>query len=103
MVLVIIQAGIWFHGQQLVDAAAREGARSGRMEGGSLEDATARAHRLIEQMNAPLDGAPTVVVTRDAQMVKAEVRGRVHSVIPGLTVEVAAQATSPTEQFEADS
>ena len=32
LILVVIQAGLWFHGSQLVEAAAQEGMQAGRVQ-----------------------------------------------------------------------
>ena len=44
LILVVIQAGLWFHGSQLVEAAAQEGMQAGRVEAGSATAAEARAY-----------------------------------------------------------
>jgi Flp pilus assembly protein TadG len=64
LVTLVIQAGLWFHGSQLVEAAAQEGVQAGRAEGGSASAAERRAREFVAELSPSIGGAATVHATR---------------------------------------
>jgi Flp pilus assembly protein TadG len=102
LIMLVIQFGLYYHAAHTAEAAAQEGARAARAQGAAASDGQRRAEEFM------VDAAPTlvsnvrVVVTRDADTAQIEVRGTVHSIVPGLTFSVHADAESPVERFRAD-
>ena len=51
MIMLVIQAGLWFHGSQLAEAAAQEGVQAGRSANGSAAAAEARARDFLGRLS----------------------------------------------------
>lgn len=102
MVLVVIQAGLWFHGSQLVETAAQEGVQAGRVEAGSASTAEARTREFIARLSPSIAATSRVGATRTADTTRVVVSGRVQQVIPGLRLAVRGEAEAPTERFRED-
>ncbi len=102
LILVVIQAGLWFHGSQLVEAAAQEGMQAGRVETGSATAAEARARQFVAGMSPSIAATTQVQVSRTADRTRVVVSGRVQQLIPGLRLTVSGAAEGPTERFRED-
>ena len=102
LILVVIQAGLWFHGSQLVEAAAQEGMQAGRVETGSAIAAEARARRFVAGMSPSIAATAQIQASRTAETTRVVVSGRVQQVIPGLRLTVSGAAEGPTERFRED-
>jgi len=102
LILVVIQAGLWFHGSQLVEAAAQEGMQAGRVETGSATAAEARARQFVAGMSPSIAATTQVQTSRTADTTRVVVSGRVQQVIPGLRLTVSGAAEGPTERFRED-
>ena len=102
LILVVIQAGLWFHGSQLVEAAAHEGMQAGRVETGSATAAEARARQFVAGMSPSIAASTQVQASRTADTTRVVVSGRVQQVIPGLQLTVSGAAKGPTERFRED-
>jgi TadE-like protein len=103
MVFAIIQFGVWYHASDVAKAAAQEGVRAARVEGGSAADGAARADRVLDDNARSLIADRQVVPFRDNDVARIEVRGSCLRVvpIPGLSLPVHAVAESPVERFRA--
>lgn len=99
MILLIIQFGLWYHAQHVVQAAAQEGSRAGRGQGATADDGERRAEQFLDVSGASLIEGPTVTSSRSTEVITVEVSGHVVAVIPGLRLPVHATAASPTEEF----
>jgi Flp pilus assembly protein TadG len=102
LVMVVIQAGLWFHGSQLVEAAAQEGVQAGRADGGSAAVAERRAREFIVRLSPSIAGSAEVHATRTPETTRVVVTGRVQQVVPGLRLGVTGAAEAPTERFRED-
>ena len=102
LILVVIQAGLWFHGSQLVEAAAQEGMQAGRVETGSATAAEARARQFVAGMSPSIAATTQVQASRTADTTRVVVSGRVQQLIPGLRLTVSGTAEGPTERFRED-
>ena len=102
LILVVIQAGLWFHGSQLVEAAAQEGMQAGRVETGSATAAEARARQFVAGMSPSIAATTQVPTSRTADTTRVVVSGRVQQLIPGLRLTVSGAAEGPTERFRED-
>jgi Flp pilus assembly protein TadG len=101
LVFMVIQFGLWYHANQVAEAAAQEGVRTARMEDGTQEAGQSRAESFMAQNGAMVEDS-SVTVTRTDETARVEVNGSIASLVPGLTFPVHAEAESPVERFEAD-
>ncbi len=101
IVFAIIQFGVWYHASDVAAAAAQEGVRAARVEGGSAQAGADRADRVLDDNARSLISGRQVVPFRDANLARVEVRGTCIRVIPipGLALSVHAIAESPVERF----
>ncbi len=100
-VLVVVQFALWQHARQVLLAAAQEGARAARAQGGTAEDGRARAVELIEQIGPDLVASPSVTVDRGLDIVSVRVRAQAVNIVPGLPLRVTATSAGPVERFRA--
>jgi len=104
MVMVIFHFAVWFHASHVATAAAQEGARAARLEGGTNDAGRARANDFLDAVGAKIiierDVKPPI---RDleAGTVRVEVTGKAYPVIPLLLLPVRAVSEGPIEQFRA--
>ena len=102
LILTVIQFGLWYHASHVAESAAQEGARAARWHDATNEDGVDRARQFIDAAASSLISDVDVSVARDAQTVRVEVRGKVQSIIPGISLPVSAEAESPIESFRGD-
>jgi Flp pilus assembly protein TadG len=102
VILVVIQAGLWFHGSQVMEAGAQEGVRAGRVEGGTVGDAETRARQFVTGISPSLGSTAAIQASRTAEVTRVVVTGRVQEVVPGLRLSVTGSAQGPTERFRED-
>ena len=102
LIMVVIQAGLWFHGAQVVEAAAQEGALAGRVESGSSAAAEERARQFVLKFSPTIAATAEVRASRWADSTRVVVSGRVQQLIPGLPLTVRGVAEAPTERFRED-
>lgn len=99
LVLLVLQFGLWYHAAHVAQAAAQEGVRTARLEGGTAEDGRRRAERLLARAGPTIVGDPVIDATRDVATAVVEVRGRSVAVIPGMRLPLRARAASPVERL----
>ena len=97
--MLVIQFGLWFHGTHVAQAAAQEGARAARVDGGSSGAGTARARSFLASLGREVVGQPQVSAERDAARARVEVRGTAVAVVPGLRLPIRAVSEGPVERF----
>lgn len=102
LIMLVIQAGLWFHGSQLAEAAAQEGVQAGRVENGSAGDAERRARDFLGRLSPSVASTVQVHAVRTAEVTRVEVTGEVQQVVPGLALTVSGAAEAPTERFRED-
>jgi Flp pilus assembly protein TadG len=102
MILTIIQFALWYHASHTAKAAAHEGVRAARVEGGTATDGRARAADFMARAAPTLVDHVTVTASRDDDHTRVEVHGSLRSLIPGLQLPVTAEADSPVERFRPD-
>ena len=101
LVLVVVQFALWQHARQVLLAAAQEGARAARAQGGTAEEGRARTLDYIQQIGPDLVSSPAVEVNRSLDIVSVEVRGQAVNIVPGLPLRVTATSVGPVERFRA--
>lgn len=99
LIFGIVQFALWQHASHVVEAAAQEGARSARLQGGTVESGKNETYLFLNQLGPNLVLDPDVSVTRDNVSARVEVKAHVESVIPNLTLPVHAVSSGPVERF----
>jgi Flp pilus assembly protein TadG len=99
VVMLILQFGLWYHGSHVAVAAAQEGARAARLEGGTAAEGEARARAFLGALGREVVGEPEVVATRDAEAARVEVRGLSVAVVPGFRLPISAVSEGVVERF----
>lgn len=102
LIMTVIQFGLWYHAEHTAEAAAQEGVRAARVEGGAATDGRDRAERFMHDAAPTLVNDVSIETARDTEVARVEVRGSVRAIIPGLHLSVHAEAESPVERFRAD-
>lgn len=96
MVMLAVQAGLYWHAHQRADAAATRAAAAAASDGGSTTDGHQAATDFLA--GAPLGNA-TVTVTLDGDAAEADVTGTAPGLVPGVVWQVQAHAEAPVERF----
>jgi Flp pilus assembly protein TadG len=99
MVMLVVQFALWQHGQHVATAAAEEGERAARLQGGTAEAGAARARQFLTELGPHLVVAPKVTARRDAATARVEVVGSAEPLVPWLRLPIHAVAQGPLEQF----
>jgi Flp pilus assembly protein TadG len=99
LVLLVVQFALWQHAIHIADAAAQEGARAARLEGGTAADGAARAREFLAQLSPTILIHPEVVARRNADTARVEISGEALMVVPGLHLSVRAASQGAVEVF----
>jgi Flp pilus assembly protein TadG len=100
LVLGVIQFALWQHAEHVVTAAAQEGVRAARLQGGTAAGGQVEAESFLAQLGSHLVTDPRVIAQRDGAQARVEVDGRVEAVIPFLHLPVRAVSAGPVEAFQ---
>lgn len=103
LVMLVVQFGLWYHAQHVVQAAAREGVRSARMDGATAALGRTRAVEFLNAAGPTIIRDPVVTADRNGDRAVVSVGGHAVNVVPGFSLPVSATATSPVERFRGDS
>jgi Flp pilus assembly protein TadG len=98
MIMLIVQAGLYFHASSIASAAAQEGARAATVQGGSIREGEDVANEFVRTLaprlldNVDVRGQPV----DGGELVRMTVRGDVTEVfrIPGVAVDFTVSETS---------
>lgn len=101
-VLLVVEAAMVRHGNQVAKAAAEDGVAAARAYGGSVAAGEAEARDTLAQLGDGLLDDVTVTVQRDPTRARVEVTGRVRGVFPGIHPTVRAATSGMTERFVAE-
>ena len=99
LIMIVIQFGLWYHAQHVVQAAAQEGVRAARAEGATAEEGAERALAFIAQVGGKSVKGAEVASERSEEGATVRVNGEAPAVVPGLGLGVRATAASPVEEF----
>ena len=99
LLMLLVQVGLWFHAMHVAQAAAQEGVRSARIEGGTEAAGRQRANEFLDSLGREILQGRTIVVTRDADVASVEVSGFAVNVIPGIRFPIDEEAEAPVERF----
>jgi Flp pilus assembly protein TadG len=102
LVLGVLQFGLWYHAQNVVETAALEGARVAAAEDGTTGAAKTRAHEVLQAglgQAAEVEGA-TASIDQDAARVEVTAQLPGLLPIPGLrSFSLSFEATAFRERF----
>ena len=101
MILVIVQFGLWYHGSHVARAAAQEGARAARLNGGDSAAGKQAANQLLGQVGENVLTAPQVNVTVDPDWATVVVDAHSVPLIAGFSLPIHAESRGPVERFRA--
>ncbi|HLY81403.1 MAG TPA: TadE/TadG family type IV pilus assembly protein [Acidimicrobiales bacterium] len=101
LLMLIIQFALWYHATDVATAAAQDGVRAARVEGGTGQDGSARANTLLDEAARSILQDRKVVVARTTDDARVEVSGTCIALVPFLHLPVRAVAESGTERFRA--
>lgn len=103
MVLIVlaVQFALWQHASAVTKAAAEEGVRAARLEGGTEVDGAAEARNFLSQAGPRIVVAPQVSARRSLEEAQVEVTGAAVSLFPFIHLPVRALAASPVEEYRA--
>jgi Flp pilus assembly protein TadG len=99
LVLLVVQFALWQHGAHVATAAAQEGARVARLEGGSAAAGRAEASDFLASLAPSLVRDPQVTARRDQFSARVEVAGTAEPVVPWLRLPIRAAVEAPVERF----
>nr|WP_229805954.1 TadE/TadG family type IV pilus assembly protein [Microbispora rosea] len=107
VVLLIVQVTLWFHGRQVADAAAREGARIARAGGsdGWQEAAESKAQQIVQAVGPQLLKNAQAKAWEQGDQRGVEVTGsavQVVPLLPELTFTITSRFGGPIECFRPD-
>jgi hypothetical protein len=113
VVLLVVQFTLWFHGRQVADAAAREGARIARAAGSGTPGgsagwegaARARAEQIVQAVGPELLRNVSVETWQKGDQRGVAVTGhavRVIPLLPELTFTIRSRFGGPVECFRPD-
>lgn len=97
--LLVVQFGLWYHGRHVALAAAEEGTRAARVDGGSAAAGAARARRFLHDLGSSVLVNPQVSASRDQEVAHVEVSGQALNVVPLLRLPIRAASQGPVERF----
>ncbi len=98
-ILATMQFVLWGHAGAVAKAAAVEGARAARIDGGDAPQGRQTALQFLAQTAPTQVLDPVVTVDADAARARAEVTGRVPQLVPFLQLRVRAVSEGPREVF----
>ena len=102
MFMALVQWGLYFHAQSLVDAAAQDASRATQDAGGTVEDGRAVAEQLLaDATRSGLLERLDLAINDTNGTVHAAVRANVRSLVPlpGFNLTVEGVSNGAKEQF----
>lgn len=97
LLLMLVQAAVYFHSQAVATTAANKAVDVARLVDGTSEEGTHSAEEFLTQNAGGLHDR-RVVVQRAGTKVTATVSGRVVSVLFGVPLHLTVVVSAPTEQ-----
>ncbi|MFI5905489.1 TadE/TadG family type IV pilus assembly protein [Streptomyces cyaneofuscatus] len=94
-----LQVGLYYHGNRAAQSAARHGVESGRQFGSGAGDGVAQAQAFLARFGGSVQGASVSSAGSSAEEIRITVRGKVATLVPGLTLEIVQHAQGPTERW----
>ncbi|WP_311932206.1 TadE/TadG family type IV pilus assembly protein [Microbispora sp. H11081] len=107
VVLLVVQVTLWFHGRQVADAAAREGARIARAGGsdGWQDAAESKARQIVQAIGPQLLKDAQATAWEQGDQRGVEITGsavQVVPLLPQMTFTITSRFGGPIECFRPD-
>lgn len=102
IIMSVVQFGLWYHAAAVAKAAVAEGVRAARAEGATAADGVAATQDFLAQAGPTIVEGVQLDVSRNADVVRVEIRATATNVVPGLSLPIHAVAESPVEVFRPD-
>jgi Flp pilus assembly protein TadG len=99
IVFGIVQFGIWYHANDIAQAAAQQAVRSASAYGATQADGSTEAGKVLNENAHGLIIHTQITCNRGAQTATVTVTGEAIQVIPFIPLHVKATATAPVEAF----
>jgi Flp pilus assembly protein TadG len=99
LVLLVVQFALWQHGLHVATAAAEEGERAARLEGGTAAAGAARARQFLATLGPNVVVAPKITAQRGPATARVEIHATAQRLVPWLSLPIHAVAEGPLEQF----
>jgi len=99
LVLLVVQFALWQHGLHVATAAAEEGERAARLEGGTAAAGAARARQFLATLGPNVVVAPKITAQRGQTTARVEIHATAERLVPWLSLPIHAVAEGPLEQF----
>lgn len=99
LILLSVQFGLYYHASAVARAAAEEGVRAARADGGSAAAGEVKATDFLAQVAPTLIGQRDISATRTVDEARVTVRGAAVAVVPGLHLRIHAEAASQVERY----
>ncbi|MEY9859755.1 Flp pilus assembly protein TadG [Catenulispora sp. GAS73] len=101
LLMLIVQAALYFHAEHITAAAAAETAVTAGVDGGTGDDGRAEATRILSATASGFLLHPSVEVTRAPTLTTVRISGRVVSLLPFVHLTASSVAHGPVEQLTA--
>ena len=101
LIVLAVQFALWQHASAVTKAAAEEGVRAARLEGGTALDGEAEARSFLSQAGPRIVVTPEVSARRSPDEARVEVTGAAVTLLPWIRLPVHALAASPVEEYRA--
>ncbi|MFD0566623.1 TadE/TadG family type IV pilus assembly protein [Kitasatospora saccharophila] len=100
VILLVVQAGLWWYAEQAALAAAREGVEAGRINGAPAGAGEQRATEFVDRLGNVVELArPPEQTGGDPDMYQLSVTVKTLSLVPFADLAVTKTATAPREKF----
>ncbi|UKL04196.1 TadE/TadG family type IV pilus assembly protein [Streptomyces sp. NBU3104] len=101
LIFTSIQVGLYYHARKVAQSAARQGVETGRQLGSTPGDGVAQAQTFLARFGGSVQGPSVSSAGSTTEEIRITVRGRVATLVPGLTLDVVQHADAPTERWTA--
>jgi Flp pilus assembly protein TadG len=99
MVMLIIQAGVWWHATHIAQAAATRAASTAAAYQSSAAAGQSAGSDTLAAIGSGVLKDPSVSVTRTATTVRVQIDGTAETVVPGVHWHVSAVIVQPVERW----
>ncbi|MFI1177536.1 TadE/TadG family type IV pilus assembly protein [Streptomyces melanogenes] len=99
LIFTTIQVGLYYHARKVAQSAARQGVEAGRQFGASDGDGVAQAQTFLDRFGGSVQEASVSSAGSTPGQIRITVRGRVATLVPGLTLTVVQHADAPVEHW----
>jgi len=99
LLMLIVQAAIYFHAEHITAAAAAEAVATAGVDGGTRDDGRAEASRILSATSSGFLLHPSVAVSRDQTLATVRISGRVVSLLPFIHLTASSVAHGPVEKL----